>query len=227
MSQPAYVTKSVSPSRDKEKKNRLSRLLGKREKTPEPTAETGKPSLAAPTPDSAYGSSEANSADGPHGIIPESERHGGEMIPAEKNSDIANIDQDRNLAVKPSTGEVFDEDTGEIVTVVTTTASFTGLGLSRFVTNDPRLPLLPLPLQEEERGTRMSKKMSRRTFSLIEGHRHTCSRCPLVLQLQNQVITLRQCPPPQPHIRADHPRYPWPTTECSQPSSLASQQRAQ
>lgn len=108
------LQKSHSPA--PEKKHRLSRLLGKREKTPEPQPDVG--------PDSAYGSSEANSADGPHGgFIPENERHNNEMIPAEKNSEIANIDQDRNLAVKPSTGEVFDEDTGEVVTVVTTTVS--------------------------------------------------------------------------------------------------------
>ncbi len=111
-----------------EKKHRLSRLLGKREKTPEPNAEhTVEPTPAPvtePNHDSAYGSSEANSADGPHhNFIPENERHGGEMVPAEKNSEIANIDQARNLAVKPSTGEVFDEDTGEVVTVVTTTVS--------------------------------------------------------------------------------------------------------
>ena len=49
---------------------------------------------------------------------------GDTQVPAEKNSDIANIDQGRNLAMKPSTGEVFDEDTGEVITVVTTTVSF-------------------------------------------------------------------------------------------------------
>jgi hypothetical protein len=109
----AVNSKTPSPTRDKEKKNRLSRLLGKREKTPEPGPRAGL--------DSAYGSSEANSAHGPQGIIPENERHTNDTIPAEKNSEIANIDQDRNLALKPSTGEVFDEDTGEVVTVVTTT----------------------------------------------------------------------------------------------------------
>jgi hypothetical protein len=109
------------------KKGRLSRVFGKRDKTPEPHSEpTMSPNNAGP--DSGYGTSEANSsADGPHpqsgvgAIIPENERRGGEMVPAEKNSEIANIDSDRNLAMKPSTGEVFDEDTGEVVTVVTTT----------------------------------------------------------------------------------------------------------
>ena len=119
--------KSTSPTQDREKKSRFGRLLGKREKTPEPTgpatATTTAPALTPNDvgPDSAYGSNEPTIADGRQVFIPENERHGGEMIPAEKNSEIANIDQDRNLAVKPSTGEVFDEDTGEVVTVVTTT----------------------------------------------------------------------------------------------------------
>ncbi|KIW70510.1 hypothetical protein PV04_02772 [Phialophora macrospora] len=113
----AVNSKTPSPTRDKEKKHRLSRLLGKREKTPEPGPGAGL--------DSAYGSSEANSANGPHDFIPENERHANDVMHAEKNSEIANIDQDRNLAVKPSTGEVFDEDTGEVVTVVTTTTTTT------------------------------------------------------------------------------------------------------
>ncbi len=124
MSNAAYP-ESSSATRKKEKKHRLSGLLGKREKTPEPTAEPASAPAPAPALDSAYGSSEANSADGahntPHNFIPENERHTSDIIQAEKNSEIANIDQDRNLAVKPSTGQVFDEDTGEVVTVVTTT----------------------------------------------------------------------------------------------------------
>ena len=94
-----------------EKKNRLSRLLGgKRDKSPaEPTM----------PPDSAYASSETPSAE------PAKERSTSELVPAEKNSDIANIDKDKSLALRPSTGEVFDRDTGEMVTVVTTTTTTT------------------------------------------------------------------------------------------------------
>ena len=114
MSHSAFVMSNSSPTNEREKKPRgLSRLLGKREKTPEPRPEVH--------PDSAYGSSEAPSADSAQGrTSPPTE-----MISAEKNSEIANIDQDRNLALKPSTGEVFDEDTGEVVTVVTTTTTTT------------------------------------------------------------------------------------------------------
>ena len=96
-----------------EKKNRLSRLLGKRDKSQEPPAID---------PDSAYASSETPSRDTAQDPTPHATP---DFVPAEKNSDIANIDRDRNLEVKPSTGEVRDQDTGELVTVVTTTTTTT------------------------------------------------------------------------------------------------------
>jgi hypothetical protein len=94
-----------------EKKSRLSRMLGgsKRDKSPE----------QPPTfpPDSAYASDTPTpSAAG---------KSTPDIVPAEKNSEIANIDKDRNLGLKPSTGEVLDRDTGEVVTVVTTTTTTT------------------------------------------------------------------------------------------------------
>ncbi|KAI1610052.1 hypothetical protein EDD36DRAFT_62981 [Exophiala viscosa] len=107
-----------------ERKHRgLGRLLGKRDKTPE----SERPDLQT---DSAYGSSEANSADVPapaRSSLTRSEpaRSDPDMVSAEKGSEIGDIDQNRNLALRPSTGEVFDEDTGEIVTVVTTTTTTT------------------------------------------------------------------------------------------------------
>jgi hypothetical protein len=91
----------------KEKKGRFSRLLGsKRDKSPE----------SPPTfpPDSAYASE-----------TPITDKSASDIVPAEKDSEIANIDKDRNLGVKPSTGEVLDRDTGEVVTVVTTTTTTT------------------------------------------------------------------------------------------------------
>lgn len=91
----------------KEKKSRFGRLLGsKRDKSPE----------SPPTfpPDSAYASE-----------TPITDKSTPDIVPAEKNSDIANIDKDRNLGLKPSTGEVLDRDTGEVVTVVTTTTTTT------------------------------------------------------------------------------------------------------
>jgi hypothetical protein len=103
-----------------EKKNRFSRLLGtKREKTPPPTTSTS-------LPDSAYESSETP----PTGDLPKDTNTPNtspaqDVIPVEKNSQMANIDQGRNLAVRPATGEVLDTDTGELVTVVTTTTTTT------------------------------------------------------------------------------------------------------
>ncbi|ETN46684.1 uncharacterized protein HMPREF1541_00871 [Cyphellophora europaea CBS 101466] len=97
----------------KEKKKRFSRLLGtKREKSPE----------SPPTfpPDSAYASS-----DTPITPATDNNKSTSEIVPAEKNSEIANIDKDRNLGVRPATGEVLDRDTGEVVTVVTTTTTTT------------------------------------------------------------------------------------------------------
>ena len=95
-----------------EKSNRLSRLLGKRDKSME------RPPLNDPVSDSAYASSETPTQEDTPKATPD-------LVPAEKNSEIGNIDRDRNLAVKPSTGEVFDEDSGELITVVTTTTTTT------------------------------------------------------------------------------------------------------
>jgi hypothetical protein len=95
-----------------EKKNRLSRLLGKREKSPNPMAID---------PDSAYESSETPSAE----PFKDTANSTPDTVPVEKNSEMANIDQDRNLVVRPATGEVLDRDTGEVVTVVTTTTTTT------------------------------------------------------------------------------------------------------
>ena len=102
-----------------QKKTRFSRLLGgsKREKSP--------PEHPAAFTDSAYASSDittpgtVNPVDRPNDVPNDA------IIPAEKDSEIANIDKDRNLGMKPSTGEVFDRDTGEVVTVVTTTTTTT------------------------------------------------------------------------------------------------------
>ena len=77
-----------------EKKHRMSRLLGKRDKSPDQRTSL---------PDSAYASSEHSRAD------PTMGRSTSDIVPAEKNSEIANIDTDRNLGLRPSTGEVFDQ----------------------------------------------------------------------------------------------------------------------
>lgn len=99
------------------KGSRFSRLLGKREKSP--NASPGESLQPTIPPDSAYASSETPSGVGP----PTQDNSTTDIVPAEKNSDIGNIDKDRNLGVRPATGEVLDRDTGEVVTVVTTTTT--------------------------------------------------------------------------------------------------------
>ncbi|RMZ13467.1 hypothetical protein D0862_02305 [Hortaea werneckii] len=95
------------------KKNRLSNLLGSKKETGSPPQpqETVQPKQSSETngttqPDSAYASSE-NSRDR-------------EMQHIDSNND-----DGRNLAVDKKTGEVLDEDTGEVVTTVTTTTTTT------------------------------------------------------------------------------------------------------
>ncbi|KAI7027869.1 hypothetical protein KC355_g167, partial [Hortaea werneckii] len=95
------------------KKNRLSNLLGSKKETGSPPQpqETLQPKQSSETngtsqPDSAYASSE-NSRDR-------------EMQHIDSNND-----DGRNLAVDKKTGEVLDEDTGEVVTTVTTTTTTT------------------------------------------------------------------------------------------------------
>lgn len=107
-----------SPPAEK-KNNRLSRLLGKRDKSPASPAAQAETTQPTIPPDSAYASSETPSGLGPS----TNDNSTSDIVPAEKNSDIGNIDKDRNLGVRPSTGEVLDRDTGEVVTVVTTTTT--------------------------------------------------------------------------------------------------------
>ncbi|RMZ07447.1 hypothetical protein D0862_04276 [Hortaea werneckii] len=95
------------------KKHRLSNLLGSKKEagSPPQPQETIHPKQSNETngttqPDSAYASSE-NSRDR-------------EMQHIDSNND-----EGRNLAVDKKTGEVLDEDTGEVVTTVTTTTTTT------------------------------------------------------------------------------------------------------
>ena len=100
-----------------EKKNRLSKLLGGSRRDRSPNPEASPPTMSSVSADSAYASSDTPNA--------EASRLQNEIIPAAKDSEIGNIDRDRNLGVRPATGEVFDQDTGEVVTVVTTTTTTT------------------------------------------------------------------------------------------------------
>ncbi|KAK4946365.1 hypothetical protein LTR10_014563 [Elasticomyces elasticus] len=194
---------NIQPYQEKRHRG-LGRLLGKRDKTPE----RERPDLQT---DSAYGSSEANSADGPapaRSEPPRSEpmRSDSDMVSAEKGSEIGDIDQNRNLALRPSTGEVFDEDTGEIVTVVTTTTTTTttttrkpGGKPQQDVQKDVRREVQPGPgpnstgLQEMPAGTIGSEPQS---------------------QLQPAITstsTTQRAPPPAPpsdRLSADMPPVP-------------------
>lgn len=47
------------------------------------------------------------------------------IVPVENNGQISGVDEDRNLALNKLTGDVLDEDTGEVVTTTTTTTTTT------------------------------------------------------------------------------------------------------
>ena len=107
----------TSNSSDKKGSSRFSRLLGGKG---EKSSERGERPQASTMPtDSAYASSETPSARPNH----MHDNSTTEIVPAERDSEIADIDKDRNLGLRPTTGEVFDRDTGEMVTVVTTTTT--------------------------------------------------------------------------------------------------------
>lgn len=108
-----YSTMAFSPTTDK-KKNRLSNMFGSKRESHNPNTTTTsagamyndeRPSNA----DSAYASSEG----------PSTSDSRGEMVHVENHND------DRNLSKNMTTGEVFDEDTGEVVTTTTTTTTTT------------------------------------------------------------------------------------------------------
>ncbi|KAK4896471.1 hypothetical protein LTR27_005687 [Elasticomyces elasticus] len=117
-----YATDSTS-----KKPNRLSAMFSRQKST------TDRPSLSPSTypnangnnsVDSAYASSSNNPSDiSTHTSSPES-RHAN-MVSIENNGQISGVDGSRHLQLNQRTGEVLDEDTGEVVTTVTTTTTTT------------------------------------------------------------------------------------------------------
>ncbi|KAK3643754.1 hypothetical protein LTR56_010060 [Elasticomyces elasticus] len=107
--------------------NRLSAMFSRQKST------TDRPSLSPSTypnangnnsVDSAYASSSNNPSDiSTHTSSPES-RHAN-MVSIENNGQISGVDGSRHLQLNQKTGEVLDEDTGEVVTTVTTTTTTT------------------------------------------------------------------------------------------------------
>ncbi|KAK5714316.1 hypothetical protein LTR17_017247 [Elasticomyces elasticus] len=109
--------------------NRLSAMFSRQKST------TDRPSLSPSTypnsasngnnsVDSAYASSSNNPSDiSTHTASPES-RHAN-MVSIENNGQISGVDGSRHLQLNQRTGEVLDEDTGEVVTTVTTTTTTT------------------------------------------------------------------------------------------------------
>ncbi|KAK4945917.1 hypothetical protein LTR10_015010 [Elasticomyces elasticus] len=118
-----YATDSTS----KKPSNRLSAMFSRQK-----SVDGGRPSLSPTTypnangnnsVDSAYASSDPSASNVSTHTSPES-RHAN-MVSIENNGQISGVDGSRHLQLNQKTGEVLDEDTGEVVTTVTTTTTTT------------------------------------------------------------------------------------------------------
>ena len=97
----------MDPNTSTEKKRRLSlgKMLGRRDKdTAHKHHSSEAPSSHSNVADSAYASSENNE-------------------PVKNTGQFEGVSSDRNLTLNKNTGDVRDEDTGEVVSTVTTTTS--------------------------------------------------------------------------------------------------------
>ncbi|KAK0304406.1 hypothetical protein LTR01_007508 [Friedmanniomyces endolithicus] len=115
-----------TPSEDK-KKHRISAIFGSRKSREDMD---GRPSLS-PAPgadgnsvDSAYASSDQPSQHTASTRTSPAFRHAN-MVSIENNGQISGVDGSRHLQLDQNTGEVMDEDTGEVVTTITTTTTTT------------------------------------------------------------------------------------------------------
>ncbi|KAK1089067.1 hypothetical protein LTR33_000234 [Friedmanniomyces endolithicus] len=115
-----------TPSEDR-KKHRLSAIFGSRKSREDMD---GRPSLS-PAPgadgnsvDSAYASSDQPSQHSASTRTSPAFRHAN-MVSIENNGQISGVDGSRHLQLDQNTGEVMDEDTGEVVTTITTTTTTT------------------------------------------------------------------------------------------------------
>ncbi|TKA82551.1 hypothetical protein B0A55_02280 [Friedmanniomyces simplex] len=112
---------------DDKKKNRISAIFGSKKSREDMD---GRPSLS-PAPgangnsvDSAYASSDPPSQHTASTRTSPEFRHAN-MVSIENNGQISGVDGSRHLQLNQNTGEVLDEDTGEVVTTVTTTTTTT------------------------------------------------------------------------------------------------------
>ena len=107
----------MAPNATPPKKRRLGNLFSSKadeEQQPNKTVAAQAPQRPAPASDSGYGGSthttSSNSSD---------------VKPIENHGQVAGVDGQRNLAINERTGEVLDNDTGEVVSTVTTTTTTT------------------------------------------------------------------------------------------------------
>ncbi|GAB7361459.1 hypothetical protein MBLNU230_g1515t1 [Neophaeotheca triangularis] len=121
----------MSPTQEKEKKSKLGRIFGsggsgsEGKEPPKKTdqhisrGDEGKSQYLRPSQesyhDSAYGSSESANKGA----------SGENIVHVDNTGQIDGVDEDRSLAYNKSTGDVFDEDTGETVVTTTTTTTTT------------------------------------------------------------------------------------------------------
>lgn len=97
-----------SPSGEKKRRISLSKMFGGR-KDKESQHSRDPPSTTSNAADSAYASSE-NASD---------------FVPMKNSGQFSGVNADRNLAMNKTTGDVRDQDTGEVITTVTTTTTTT------------------------------------------------------------------------------------------------------
>ncbi|KAK5711419.1 hypothetical protein LTR15_012492 [Elasticomyces elasticus] len=119
-----YATDSTS----KKPSNRLSAMFSRQK-----SVDGGRPSLSPTTypnansanhsVDSAYASSDPSASNVSTHTSPSSQH--ANMVSIENNGQISGVDGSRHLQLNQKTGEVLDEDTGEVVTTVTTTTTTT------------------------------------------------------------------------------------------------------
>ncbi|KAF2484856.1 hypothetical protein BDY17DRAFT_292502 [Neohortaea acidophila] len=101
---------------DDKKKGRLSgKLFGKKDKEPAGASEY-RTSSNSNMADSAYASSEGERK--PYSP-------GADTMPMENTGQFQGVSSDRSLTLNKSTGDVMDDDTGEVVSTVTTTTTTT------------------------------------------------------------------------------------------------------
>lgn len=113
-----YNMASTTP----QKKRRLSNLFGakkdkNKDQSPNGTPHDLHPSTSTQTQlDSAYASSAPTSS---------KRNSSADIVPVENNGNIDGVSPDRNLALNKNTGQVVDDDTGQVVVTTTTTTTTT------------------------------------------------------------------------------------------------------